>query len=224
MKYKAVIFDLFETLITEWGHKKYTKNEMCRDLGLERAQFDPLWDEKEEARYTGSMSFADSVRYVCEKCGKTVSSAVLDEILDKRIRTKAVCFDWVLPEVFELLRTIKEMGLYTAIISNCSAEEVKGLQESQLYPYFDEVILSYEVHLKKPDAGIYEETAKRLGVAPKECIFVGDGGSHELEGARHAGMKPIQAKWYTNRHMKKRDSIEEFCAAEEPLDILRHLK
>ena len=25
MKYKAVIFDLFETLISEWGHEKYTK-------------------------------------------------------------------------------------------------------------------------------------------------------------------------------------------------------
>lgn len=31
MKHKAVIFDLFETLITEWGHKKYTKKrDVCR--------------------------------------------------------------------------------------------------------------------------------------------------------------------------------------------------
>ena len=40
MKHKVVIFDLFETLITEWGHKKYTKNEMCADLGIEREKFD----------------------------------------------------------------------------------------------------------------------------------------------------------------------------------------
>lgn len=46
MKYKAVIFDLFETLITEWGHKKYTKNELCSDLGIEREMFDPYWNEK----------------------------------------------------------------------------------------------------------------------------------------------------------------------------------
>lgn len=51
MKYKAVIFDLFETLITEWGHKKYTKNEMCSDFGIEREQFDRSWDEKEKERY-----------------------------------------------------------------------------------------------------------------------------------------------------------------------------
>ena len=48
MQYKAVVFDLFETLMTEWGHKKYTKNEMCADLGVERAEFDVFWDEKEK--------------------------------------------------------------------------------------------------------------------------------------------------------------------------------
>ncbi len=26
--FKAVVFDLFETLITEWGHEKYTKRKM----------------------------------------------------------------------------------------------------------------------------------------------------------------------------------------------------
>ena len=42
MPYKAVIFDLFETLITEWGHKKYTKNELCADLNIDRDNFDTL--------------------------------------------------------------------------------------------------------------------------------------------------------------------------------------
>lgn len=51
MQYKAVIFDLFETLITEWGHKKYTKNEMCEDLGIGRAEFDIFWDEKALDKY-----------------------------------------------------------------------------------------------------------------------------------------------------------------------------
>ena len=50
MEYKAVIFDLFETLITEWGHKKYTKKEMCSDIGIEREKFDIYWNEKEKER------------------------------------------------------------------------------------------------------------------------------------------------------------------------------
>lgn len=224
MKYKAVIFDLFETLITEWGHKKYTKNEMCADLGIARAEFDVFWDEKEQDRYIGSVSFEESVLYVCKKCGKSIDNVTISNIIDKRIKTKSVCFEYVHPEVFQLLETLRQMGLRTAIISNCSSEEVKVLKESEIYKYFDEVILSYEVHMKKPDSCIYGEASKRLGVDTEECIFVGDGGSNELVGARTVGMMAIQAKWYTNRHPKKRDNIDSFLVVEEPLDIIKYIE
>jgi len=224
MKYKVVIFDLFETLITEWGHKKYTKNEMCADLGIERAEFDIFWDEKKQDRYIGSMSFEDSILYVSEKCKKTVDNETISNIIDKRIKTKSVCFEYVHSEVFQLLRTLRDMGLRLAIISNCSSEEVKVLKESEIYKYFDEVVLSYEVHMKKPDSCIYEETSKRLGVDLGECVFVGDGGSNELLGAKEVGMKAIQAKWYTNLHPRKRENINGFMVAEEPLDIIKYLE
>ena len=160
MKDKVVIFDLFETLITEWGHKKYTKNEMCADLGIERAEFDVFWDEKEQDRYIGSISFEDSILYVGKKCNKQVDNTTISNIIDKRIKTKSVCFERVHPEVFQLLRTLREMGLQTAIISNCSSEEVKVLKKSEIYKYFEEVVLSYKVHMKKPDSCICEEAAK----------------------------------------------------------------
>lgn len=224
MKYKVVIFDLFETLITEWGHKKYTKNEMCADLGVEREKFDIYWDEKENDRYMGMISYEDSILYVCEKCEKDIDDATISNIIKKRIETKSVCFEYVNPEVFQLLSKLRQMGLYTAIISNCSSEEVKMLKESKIYQYFDEVILSYEVHMKKPDAYIYEEASKRFCVASSECIFVGDGGSNELVGAKKVGMKAVQAKWYTNQHPRKRDNIGDFLTAEEPLDIMQYVE
>lgn len=223
MKYKVVIFDLFETLITEWGHKKYTKNELCADLGVDRAQFDIFWNEKEHDRYMGNINFEDSILYVSEKCNINVDKLTISNIINKRIETKSACFEYVHPEVFQLLKILREMGLQTAIISNCSSEEVKVLKESEIYKYFDTVVLSYEVHMKKPDSDIYEEAAKRLGVDLRECIFVGDGGSNELVGAQNVGMKGIQAKWYTNQHPKKRDNIKGFLVAEEPLDILMYI-
>lgn len=226
MQYKAVIFDLFETLVTEWEHKKYTKSEMSSDLGVEREKFDIYWDEKEEERYLGSMSFEDSILYVCEKCGKSVDNSVLSALTDKRMKTKSACFDseYVNPDVIHLLKNLKAMGLKTAILSNCSPEEVSTLKESELYKYFDEVILSYEVHMKKPDSCIYEEAARRLSVTPNECIFVGDGGSSELAGAKAVGMKAIQAKWYTNQLPYKRPDIDGFLTAEEPLKIIDYIK
>ncbi|MBR6474680.1 MAG: HAD-IA family hydrolase [Lachnospiraceae bacterium] len=221
MKYKAVIFDLFETLVTEWGHKKYTKKEMCADLGIEKDTFDIYWKEKGTDRYLGNISFEESILYVFEKCEKQVEKETIAKVIDERIRTKAECFAHIDPDVIELLKQLKELGLKTAIISNCSSEEVKVLKESELYKYFDEVVLSYEVHMKKPDVCIYEKALKRLSLDANECLFVGDGGSNELEGAKNAGLKAIQAKWYTDQFPIKRDNIEGFQVAEKPMDILK---
>ena len=223
MKYKAVIFDLFETLVTEWGHKKYTKNELCSDLGIARSEFDLYWDEREEERYTGALTFEESIEYVCERCGKCADKSVIHNIIDKRVKTKSVCFDHIIPEVFEMLSYLKSNGLKTAIISNCSSEEVTVLKDSALYTSFDEVILSYEVNKKKPDPCIYIEAAQRLGLEPADCIFVGDGGSNELIGAKNVGMTAVQAKWYTDQMPKKRGCIDGMPAADKPMDIIKFI-
>ena len=222
--FKVVIFDLFETLITEWGHEKYTKRQMCADLGVDKERFDVFWKEKEEERYLGKIDFEGSVRYAGSKMGKKINSDTLAYVLNRRIAAKATCFENVDPDVFRMLETIKKMGLRTAIVSNCSSEEVKVIRESELYRYFDEVVLSYEVHMKKPDRSIYDEAARRLGVEPKDCIFVGDGGSNELQGAKNAGMKTIQAKWFTNQFPQKRETIGDFIVAEEPLEVMTLFK
>ena len=223
MKYKAVVFDLFETLITEWGHKKYTKNEMCADLMLERKTFDPYWNEKENDRFTGRISFEESIRYVLKKMQKEASNEIISSVIKKRIQTKSACFSDLNKDILLMLATLKAKGIKIAMISNCSSEEVAMLKESDLAHYFDEILLSYEVKMKKPDPCIYEDAAKRLGFELNECIFVGDGGSNELEGAEAVGMKAIQAKWFTNQLPRKRDSIEGFLVADYPLKIIDYI-
>lgn len=221
--HQAVIFDLFETLITEWGHRKYLKSEMCADLGADREAFNRHWERLDEARYLGRVGFVEALRYVCGQCGVEADEAVLARMLALHVETKTACLEYINPEVFKLLDVLRAKGLRLAIVSNCSAEEVMGIRQSKLDPYFDEIILSCDVGLKKPDVRIYEEAARRLGVAPEVCAFVGDGGSHELEGARNAGMTAIQAKWYTNGHPSKRESMPGFAVAEEPMEVLRHI-
>lgn len=223
MKHQAVIFDLFETLITEWGHRKYVKSEMCQDLGVERALFDRFWECLDEDRYLGKVSFVEALQYVGARCGVTPDEALLQRMLALHVETKSACFEHVDPEVYELLEALKAAGFKLAIVSNCSPEEVIPMAESRVASYFDEIVLSCEVGLKKPDLGIYQEAARRLGVATGDCVFVGDGGSHELEGARDAGMTAIQAKWYTNQHPSKRESMPGFLIAERPLDVLREV-
>ena len=140
-KYKAVVFDLFETLVTEWGHEKYTKRLMCKDLGVDIDSFSAIWEGQEQDRYIGSISFEESIREICQKCNKPVDKKTLSDITEHRMRTKSACFENINSNVFTMLDLIKSFGMKTAIVSNCSSEEVEVLKKSQLFQYFDEVVL-----------------------------------------------------------------------------------
>ena len=56
--------------------------------------------------------------------------------------------------------------------------------------------MSCEIGVKKPDVEIFQKCMKDLKVVAEECIYVGDGGSFELETAQSLRMHPLQATWY----------------------------
>ena len=64
------------------------------------------------------------------------------------------------------------------------------INEWQIADVFDELIISAEVGVAKPDAGIYELTLERLNVAPSEAVFVDDF-PRNIAGAQAVGMKAI---------------------------------
>ena len=159
MKHKAVIFDLFETLITEWGHKKYTKNEMCADLGIERKIFDIYWEEKEQERYIGKMTFEDSILYACKNCGKHVDNLLLSDIVDKRMTTKSKCFEYVIPDVFQLLR------LCDQILMPC-AEDVYAMAKIAQYQHMLKVLRYQELESRT----MYINMGKNMRQTVKETV------------------------------------------------------
>jgi len=77
-----------------------------------------------------------------------------------------------------------------ALVSNCAiglSDVVEGLG---LTGFFDAVVLSYEVGVRKPDRRIYLEALRKLRLKPEECVFVADEIS-DLEGAREVGLKTL---------------------------------
>jgi epoxide hydrolase-like predicted phosphatase len=80
----------------------------------------------------------------------------------------------------------------TALLSNAWDNLREALdQHWRILDAFDQVIISAEVGLAKPDAAIYQLAVERLGVAAEEAVFVDDW-AENLEGARAAGLHAIQ--------------------------------
>ena len=214
---KTVIYDLFETLVTEWGKHKYTNREIASDLGVDEQAFRLESAKLRRGRYLGEIP--DSIqafRIILENLNINRSENLLKQIAEKREECKRKCFDNIDPEIIDLLSALKENGCKIGLISNCSVEEIKGFKDCAIYNYFDAVVLSCDVGLVKPDAKIYEYCSSILNVQPANCFFVGDGGSDELNGAKNAGMNPLRALWFIKHFVKDYDSDTTYPVFLEP--------
>lgn len=211
---KAVIFDMFETLITHYRSPLYFGQQIAAEAGIAEAVFREVWDTTDEARTLGKMTLEEVIETVLRKNSR-YSDALFSSIVEKRKASKRECFRHLHPEILPVLDILRSSGLQLGLITNCYWEERDVIRESVLFPYFDGVCMSCELGMMKPDPAIFRRCLDLLQVQPEECLYVGDGGSRELETAQALGMYPVQAVWYFDgNHASVRK--QEFLQAETP--------
>ncbi len=93
------------------------------------------------------------------------------------------------PDVKQVVIELDRRGYILGIIANTITEtEIPDwLEHDQLTQYFKAVVLSSKVRNRKPGPEIYWEAARRLGVEPEHCVYVGDNPLRDVVGTRKAG-------------------------------------
>jgi putative hydrolase of the HAD superfamily len=182
---RAVIFDLWDTLVL-WdvpgSHVHYAR--MAAHAGVDVDRMTRAWQETHIERSTGPLE--ENVREVLALAGADPAHAdALSEMRRVHTREALVAREGAIDTLEELSRR----GLKVGLISVCSGDVEDVWDDTTLAPYFDDVVLSCTVGLRKPDPAIYRLSCERLGVEPGECLFVGDGANDELAGAERVGMK-----------------------------------
>ena len=220
---KAVIFDMYETLITLFESSLYFGTQIAIDAGIPEEEFLALWTPKEHDRTIGKITLEETLEYILKE-KQCYSLETFNKIVNKRKKSKKESFEHLHLEIIPLLEELKKKDIKIGLISNCFSEEVEAIKNSQLFEYFTATYLSYEQGLQKPEKEIFYRCMESLGVFPEDCLYVGDGGSYELETASDIGMKAIQAVWYLKEgtlqpSKRKRD----FVQAESPLEILQYI-
>lgn len=94
----------------------------------------------------------------------------------------------ILPDMVETMQTLNQRGYKLGIISNTtsSIEGYQMLASAGLTDLFSCVILSAEFGRRKPHPSLFIEAARKAGVQPQECVYVGDRPSRDLVGARQS--------------------------------------
>lgn len=118
----------------------------------------------------------------------------------KEIRENSLhLFDEV-PEVMEELRGEFRLGMLTNGPSDLQRSKIKVLG---IEPWFDDIVVSGEHGMAKPDPGIFEVALSRLNADPEDTIYIGNSPQYDVLGANNAGIPVI---W---RRDESEEEIEE---------------
>ncbi|MGN7456933.1 HAD family hydrolase [Paenibacillus pasadenensis] len=107
----------------------------------------------------------------------------------------------VYEETFEVLDALK--GKYKLLLltnGTPDLQEEKLLGVPELTPYFDEIVISGNYGIGKPDASLFRHALELIGVQPEDAVMVGDKLTTDILGANTIGMTSI----WVNRDGKTR--------------------
>ena len=224
MKRQAVIFDMYETLVTQLRSPLYYGTQIAQDLGLEPEVFLPAWRATEEDRATGKRTFETVMEELMQRFGNYTPERHR-QVVQTRMAVQADCFARLHPQILPMLQELKNRGIRIGLITNCFSEEAKLIRESELFSFFDAPCLSWDLGVRKPDPAIYRTCLEKLGIPAENCLYVGDGGSRELETARELGIQAVQATWYRREDFEKYQAAlrPEFVQIPEPMQLLNRI-
>ena len=99
----------------------------------------------------------------------------------------------VFPDSKPLLEKLSKRRIKLGIISNVSSHDVamEILRKVGLLEYFDTVVTSAFVGIRKPDPGIFLYALMQFKLQPREAIIVGDSEGHDVWGGTITGMKTV---------------------------------
>lgn len=222
MTSSAIVFDLWYTLICAEDHG--FAGEVCpiaARLHLDGTTFAEYWTANLDAMHRTSHHVEDYVVSYLRHQERTlndVERAALDAVWASH--DKALAFP--APEVVDSLRGMAEQGLRLGVLSNAHEREMRNWTSSPLSRFFVAACFSFQGGWMKPEPAAYRDILSAIGVSASQAIFVGDGASGELAGARAAGFAQIVFM----RGMLRRHGVDEALLAtyaDESDAVIDHL-
>ena len=210
MRVKAVIFDLFDTLLPVRGGDAFYEPALRRLHGflMEKGvnvsfeEFRRVYFEVRDEMYMETAQSMEEPHFnmrlsrALKRLGYDFD--VSHPIVQGGTRAFAeefmhhVGLDQEAVEVLQRLHGEYRLG----IVSNLSIPEAAWelLEKFDLKKYFDAIIISGDVKKRKPSPEIFEKALKILEAKASEAVFIGDTPSTDIKGAKKVGMHTVLIK------------------------------
>ena len=179
MKTKAIIFDLYNTLLyTKYKAKPYLN--LFRSLGLTKEEMN-FWRDRV---MTENFSSFEELKQAI-KPGSTVYTGQYEYDVKEENESTHLFDD----TEFVLNELSKRYDLY--LISNIATPYKQCFYNLGLDRWIKDPIFSCDVGYSKPDSKIYDIVIQKSGLQPGQLLMIGDSVRADYEGALGCGIKAI---------------------------------
>lgn len=211
MKYKNYIFDLYGTLIdihtdenemmlwefmVEYLKEHFGTITSAIKLKADYAKI--CADETAKLADRNGSSYPEIKiewvwsRLIDSDCSEDEMRALCTAFREKS-RDKFVCYK----NVPEVLSKIKSEGVHVYLLSNAQRLFTeKELDDAGLTEYFDDIFISSDMGIKKPDAAFINSLMKKHGLIKSETVMVGNEIKADIGSAIAAGVDGIYLNTY----------------------------
>ncbi len=188
---KVLCFDLFSTLV-DVASVPLSVGRMTADIfGIEREQWNALCFSAHHEICQPTEAF-DVIQTLIHNHNPSISHKLIQQAVNERQdRFNYALTHHIQDDVLMGLAQLKQQNYQLILVSNASTAEVQAWSDSPLAALFDHSVFSCAIGLKKPDIAIYKHVFELAATYPESCLFIGDGGSDELVGAKAAGMQTL---------------------------------
>jgi putative hydrolase of the HAD superfamily len=208
MPYRAILFDVGGPIDLEFAWEIAVDGAIASACGLEGIRVDQaMIDEASEAAVAAFApdAYAHMVETLCGGDQRTIDR------VRQRVRAMTGNLDvfQLRPEIDGLLRRLSECGLRLGIVANQPQAARERLARAGIGDLFGHQGLSGFTGFSKPDPRAFQAAAAALGVAPADCIMVGDRIDNDIAPAKALGMAAILLRAGRHRRQRPRTPEEE---------------
>lgn len=197
MKYKNYIFDLYGTLVdihTDENDKKLWK-ALSKFYGKQGAPYtakeihaDYIANVEKLLTITEEIQVEDVFRELYSAKEVNADSALILETC-RFFRDNSTEYIKLYPWSLPILNSLKESGNGIYLLSNAQRSFTEHeLEILGIIDYFDDILISSDCKVKKPNPVFFETLMTRCKLNAKECLFVGNDEICDILGAKKAGM------------------------------------
>ncbi|MRI02350.1 noncanonical pyrimidine nucleotidase, YjjG family [Kriegella sp. EG-1] len=207
-----VFFDLDHTLWDFEKNSALTFDKILSENGLDIDLNDFLsvyvpqnlifWKLYREEKISKAALRYQRLKTVFDKLGFMISDNLINKLSESYIEHLST-FDHLFPGAKEILEYLQPNYRLHIITNGFQEVQLRKMQNSNIYTYFNEVIDSEMAGVKKPNPIIFELALRRANVTSESSLMIGDSLEADIIGAQSVGFHTL----HFNSHNEERHNL-----------------